>query len=175
MLEIDDAGGGCFIGPEVVVIHRLETKEAWYLLIPQQIIERVGYGTKLLKRAFKDLEISNGEPVRLCRGEIFDPFQKYLEKRGFQVEREKVSPATDALAEAKFLEILNSYGFPKELVLEQRNYYQFYEMVAFWYYSSKNQKRGIRKARLQPPYRARRIAQKYPHLFQKIFHEEAAG
>jgi hypothetical protein len=175
MLEIDDAGGGCFIGPEVLVIHRLETKEAWHLIIPQQIIERVEYGTKLLKRAFLELGISNEEPVRLCRGEIFDPFQKYLEEQDYQVERQKVSSATDAIAEAKFLEILHSYGFPKELVLEQRNYYQFYEMVAFWYYSKKNRKRGLRKARLQPPYRARRIAQKYPHLFQKIFHEEAVG
>jgi hypothetical protein len=175
MLEIDDAGGGCFIGPEVLVIHRLETNEAWYLIIPQHIVERVEYGTKLLKQAFKDLGITDREPVRLCRGEIFDPFQKYLEERNYRVVREKVSAATDALAEAKFMEILHSYGFPKELVLEQRNYYQFYETVAFWYYSRKNRKSGLRKARLEPPYRARRIAQKYPHLFRIIFKEEVAG
>ncbi len=175
MLEIDDAGGGCFIGPEVLVIHRLETKEAWYLIIPPHIVERVEYGTKLLKNAFKELGISNQESVRLCRGEIFDPFQKYLEERKYLVVREKVSAATDELAETKFMEILRSYGFPKELVLEQRNYYKFYEMVAFWYYSRESQKGGLRKARLQPPYRARRIAQKYPHLFRMIFKEEVAG
>ncbi len=175
MLEIDDAGGGCFIGPEVMAIHRLETDETWYLIIPPQIIERVEYATKLLKRAFKDLEISDREPIRLCRGEIFDPFQKYLEERKYQVVREKVSAATDELAEAKFMEILRSYGFPKELVLEQRNYHKFYEIVAFWYYSRENQKGGIRKTRLQPPYRARRIAQKYSHLFRIVFQEEVAG
>lgn len=175
MLEIDDAGGGCFIGPEVLVIHRLETREAWYLIIPPQVIERVECGTKLLKKAFKELEITQQEPVRLCRGEIFDPFQQYLEEHQYQVVREKVSSATDELAESKFMEILHSYGFPKELVLEQRNYYKFYEMVAFWYYSSEVHKRGLRKARLQPPYRARRIAQKYPHLFRLIFKQEAAG
>lgn len=175
MLEIDDAGGGCFIGPEVLVIHRLETKEAWYLVIPPQIIERVEYATKILKRSFKELGIANLEPIRLCRGEIFDPFQKYLEERKYQVVRDKVSPSTDELAETKFMEILSSYGFPRELVLEQRNYHKFYEMVAFWYYSRENHRGGIRKARLQPPYRARRIAQKYPHLFRLIFKEEAVG
>lgn len=175
MLEIDDAGGGCFIGPEVLVIHRLETKQAWYLIIPPQIIERVEYATKLLKKAFKELEISTREPVRLCRGEIFDPFQKFLEERKYQVIREKVSDATDQLAEAKFMEILHSYGFPKELMLEQRNYQKFYEMVAFWYYSRESQKGGIRKARLQPPYRIRKIVQKYPHLFRLLFQEEVAG
>jgi hypothetical protein len=175
MLEIDDAGGGCFIGPEVLVIHRLETKQTWYLIIPPQIIERVEYATKLLKKAFKELKISPQEPVRLCRGEIFDGFQKFLEGRSYQVVREKVSDATDELAEVKFMQILHSYGFPKELALERRNYHKFYEMVALWYYSCERHKSGIRKARLQPPYRIRRIAQKYPHLFRLIFQEEIAG
>ncbi|NLY73846.1 MAG: hypothetical protein GX075_00890 [Firmicutes bacterium] len=175
MLEIDDAGGGCFIGPEVLVIHRLETKEAWYLMIPPSVVKRVEYATTLLKKAFRDLGVTKEEPVRLCRGEIFDPFQKYLEERQYQVVREKVSASTDQLAETKFMDILHSYGFPRELALEQRNYHDFYEMVAFWYYSCKQRKKGIRKARLQPPYRARRIAQKYPHLFRLIFAEEAAG
>lgn len=175
MLEIDDAGGGCFIGPEVLVIHRLETKEAWYLIIPPSVIERVKYATKVLKKAFKELNISNREPVRLCRGEIFDLFQRYLEGREYQVVREKVSSTTDELAEGKFMEVLYSYGFPRELVLEQRNYHKFYEIIAFWYYSREQQGGGLRKARLQPPYRARRIAQKYPHLFRLIFKNEAAG
>lgn len=175
MIEIDDAGGGCFIGPEVLVVHRLGTKQIRYLIIPPQIVQRVPYATKLLKKAFKELQIPAGEPIRLCRGEIFDPFQKYLEEREYTVVREKVSDVTDELAEAKFMEILHSYGFPRELVLEHRDYHGFYEMVAFWYYSREQHKGGIRKARLQPPYRIRRIAQKYPHLFRLIFQEEVAG
>lgn len=169
MIEVDDAGGGCFLGPEVLVIHRLETDETWYLLIAPEIYERVRFATKLLKKAFRELRISAAEPVRLCRGEIFDEFQQYLEGQGFQVIREKVSAATDSLAEAKFMEILYSYGFPSKLKLENRNYRQFYDLVSFWYYSQPQvQKRKIRKVRLRPPHRSRMIAQQYPNLVRMM-------
>lgn len=169
MLEVDDAGGGCFLGPEVLVIHRLETGESWYLLIPPEIYQRIRFATKLLKGAFRQVGFTPEEPVRLCRGEIFDDFQQYLQKHGYQVLREKVSVATDSLAETRFLEILYSYGFPRRLKLEDRNYREFYELVSFWYYSQPHlQRRKIRKNRLRAPQLPRRIAQQYPHLARQL-------
>ncbi|HYH04370.1 MAG TPA: hypothetical protein VEC37_14865 [Bacillota bacterium] len=169
MIEVDDAGGGCFLGPEVIVMHRLETGETWYVLIAPEIYERVRFAAKLLKKAFRELGISPSEPVRLCRGEIFDEFQQYLEYQGYQVVREKVSAETDSLAEAKFMEILYSYGFPSKLKLENRNYRELYDLVSFWYYSQPQvQKRTIRKVRLRPPHRPRLIAQQYPNLVRMM-------
>lgn len=176
MIEIDDAGGGCFLGPEVLVIHHLESGDVWYQYIPPNTRERILCATKLLKNAFGDIGISKDEPVKLCRGEIFDLFETYLESHGYSVIREKVSHATDQLAEGKFMEILYSYGFPRDLQLHDRNYQEFYEQVSFWYYSQPRQFADhIRKKRLRPPMRPKIIAQKYPNLLKQIFTEEAVG
>ncbi len=176
MIEIDDAGGGCFIGPEVLVIHRLETGSAHYLYIPPQIADRISFATELLKGAFTQLGITNQEPVQLCRGEIFDQFQEFLERRGYQVIRQKVSSETDCLAEAEFMEVLYSHGLPRNIMLHNRNYQELYEMVGFWYFSQpKRLVRNLQKIRLRPPYRIRNVTQRYPNLFRMLFQEEAAG
>jgi hypothetical protein len=176
MIEIDDAGGGCFIGPEVLVIHRLETGKVWYLDIPPHVEERVKYASKILKAAFQELAVSKDEPVRLCRGEIFDLFQEYLSSRGYHVVREKVSEATDNLAETRFMDILYSYGFPRNLALRDRNYQEFYQLVSCWYYYCQEDHplRGIRKVRLQPSLFGRRIARKYPNLVRMLLEQEEA-
>jgi hypothetical protein len=175
VIEIDDAGGGCFLGPEVLVIHRLETDEIWYLLIPPNVMERILYATKILKKAFGDLAIPKDEKVKLCRGEIFDLFEEYLTTHDYRVVREKVSAATDSLAEAKFMEILYSYGFPAGIRLQNRNYQELYALVSYWYYSEpRYQSKRIRKVRLRPPARPRKIAQKFPNLIRMLL-EPAAG
>ncbi|HOP73467.1 MAG TPA: hypothetical protein PLC07_00210 [Bacillota bacterium] len=171
MIEIDDAGGGCFLGPEVLVIHRLETDEAWYLYIPPYVKERVLFATRILKRAFVDLAISPQEPIRLCRGEIFDLFEEYLKAKGYLVVREKVSAATDRLAEGKFMEILYSYGFPSDIRLRDRNYQEFYEWVSLWYHSLPKANKHLCKARLRPPVRSQVLARKYPNLLRQLFTE----
>ncbi|HBE79286.1 MAG TPA: hypothetical protein DDW65_16165 [Firmicutes bacterium] len=176
MIEIDDAGGGCFIGPEVLVIHKLETGKVWYLNIPPTVQERIQYAARILKAAFRDLAVSREEPVRLCRGEIFDLFQEYLMSQGYRVVREKVSDATDQLAEARFMDILYSYGFPRNLTLKDRNYQEFYQLVSCWYHYCKeedNRLKGIRKTRLQPSFYGRKVARKYPNLLRKMLEEEA--
>lgn len=176
MIEIDDAGGGCFIGPEILVIHRLETGDIRYLDIPPQVRERVLYATKILRKVFRDLVISKTETIKLCRGEIFDLFQACLEDDGYRVSREKVSAATDRLAEERFLEILYSYGFPRDVKLEGRNYQEFYEQVSLWYYCLPRQAaEKLRKIRLRPPLRPKIIARKYPNLLRLMFTEEIAG
>jgi hypothetical protein len=177
MIEIDDAGGGCFVGPEVLVIHNLETGKVWYRDIPPNVQERVKYAAKILKAAFRELAISKEEPVRLCRGEIFDLFQQLLEEQGYQVVREKVSDATDSLAESHFMDILYSYGFPRNLTLQNRNYQQFYQLVSCWYYYYREDGhlKGICKTRLQLPFYGRKVAKKYPNLLRLLLEEEAIG
>lgn len=177
MIEIDDAGGGCFIGPEILVIHRLETGAVWYLHIPPAIEARVEYATQILKAAFRDLEISTEETIRLCRGEIFDPFQLYLSSLDYQVLREKVSAATDKLAENRFMAMLYSYGLPRSIKLKDRDYRSFYEMVGCWYYSqSAHHTAGIRKIRLKPPFWIKKVARSYPNLIQIMLEsDQVAG
>lgn len=176
LIEIDDAGGGCFLGPEVMVIHRLESAEVWYLYIPPPVRERVLYATKALKNAFIDLGISKTEPVELCRGELFDLFETYLAQKGYTVIREKVSHATDRLAEEKFMEILYSYGLPRDLRLQDRNYQEFYELVSLWYHTQAKKKVDqFRKVRLRPPIRSQIIARKYPNLLRRLFQSETVA
>ena len=176
MIEIDDAGGGCFIGPEILVIHHLETGLVRYLYVLPEIQERVAYATSILKAAFAELAIPKTETIRLCRGEIFDPFEFYLGEAGFQVVREKVSTATDSLAEAKFMEVLYSYGLPRNLSLEGRNYHKFYELVGCWYFSqNKKPVKSMCKRRLKPPTWPRMVARRYPNLLRLLLEEEVAG
>ncbi len=177
MIEIDDAGGGCFIGPEVLVIHRLETGTARFLYIPPQVQERISYATEILKAAFTEMGITKAEPIQLCRGEIFDLFQKHLEEHGYQVLRQKVSSATDCLAEAEFMEVLYAHGLPRNISLHNRNYQELYEAVGFWYFSQNNQMvRRLRKIRLHPPFKIKNIVQKYPNLIRLLFEDqEVAG
>ncbi|TCL62798.1 hypothetical protein EDC14_102379 [Hydrogenispora ethanolica] len=176
MIEIDDAGGGCFIGPEVLVIHHLETGSARFLYIPPQVENRISFATELLKAAFTELAITNQEPIQLCRGEIFDKFQEHLEQRGYHVIRQKVSSATDSLAEAEFMEVLYAHGLPRNIKLRNRNYQELYEMVGFWYFSQRKRSlRGLLKTRLRPPYRLKHVTERYPNLFRMLFQEEAAG
>lgn len=175
MFEVDDAGGGCFIGPEVLVIHHVESGRYWYYYIPPQVYERVKFATKLLKDAFQELAITEDEPIRLCRGEIFDPFQIYLLEQGYQVIREKVSDQTDKLAETGFNEVLYSYGLPRNITLENRNYYEFYTLISCWYYSQPQQSLGkIRKKRLKAaaPFWTKKLARKYPNLVRLLIEEE---
>ncbi len=173
MIEIDDAGGGCFLGPEVLVIHNLTTSQVYYLMIPPQIIQRVPYATKILKKAFRDLKISKNEPIKLCRGEIFDLFQNYLTEKGYQVVREKVSSQTDALAEQHFMEILYSYGLPRNVRLQERNYQGLYELVGYWFFTEGRGMSRLSKARIKPPYRLRKMAQRYPNLVKLLLKNES--
>jgi hypothetical protein len=175
MFEVDDAGGGCFIGPEVLVIHHVESGNHWYYYIPPQVYERVKYATKLLKEAFQELDITAAEPIRLCRGEIFDPFQIYLLEQGYHVIREKVSDKTDKLAETEFNEVLYSYGLPRNITLEGRNYYEFYTLISCWYYSQPEHSVGkIRKKRLKTaaPFWTKKLARQYPNLVRLLIEAE---
>lgn len=172
MIEIDDAGGGCFIGPEVLAIHRLETDEVWYVLISPQEPDRILSATILLSRAFTTNGILPNEPIKLCRGDIFDLFEVWLRRHGYQVFREKVSDATDELAERKFMDILHSYGLPVDLELHDRGYREFYDCIALWYFLNPN--KGLRrycKVRLHPPMRSKRLAERFPNLLGIIFGE----
>jgi hypothetical protein len=171
MIEVDDAGGGCFVGPEVLVIHDLESGKALFRYVDPTVIERVKEATRLLKQSFRDLKITKATPVRLCRGEIFDLFQKYLEEHGYNVVREKVSDATDHLAEARFMDILYSYGLPREIRLEGRNYPQFYQLIGCWFYCLNRREQGrICKARLEPPYWPRKLARRFPNLLRMMIY-----
>jgi hypothetical protein len=171
MIEVDDAGGGCFVGPEVLVIHDLESGKALFRYVDPTVIERVTEATRLLKQSFKDLRIVKSTPVRLCRGEIFDPFQKHLEEHGYNVVREKVSDATDHLAEVRFMDILYSYGLPLGIRLEGRNYPQFYQLIGCWFYClNRREQERILKARLQPPYWPRKLARRFPNLLRLMIY-----
>jgi hypothetical protein len=161
-----------------LVIHRLETARVWYYYIPPQVRYRVSYATKILRQALVELEIPKEEPIKLCRGEIFDPFQLYLQKENYLVIREKVSEATDSLAESKFMEILYSYGFPSRITLKQRNYKDLYNLVGCWYFSQPRKAvEKLRKIRLQPPFWTKKIVRQYPNLVRLLLEEEeiAAG
>lgn len=174
MFEVDDAGGGCFIGPEVLVIHHLESGIFRYYYIPPEVYERVKYATKLLQKAFQELSISQVEPIRLCRGEIFDPFQKYLVEQGYQVLREKVSEETNCLAETGFIEVLYSYGLPRNITLQGRNYQEFYTLIGCWYFSQPQRLVGkIRKKRLKTgPFWVKKVAREYPNLLRLLLEDE---
>jgi len=58
MIEVDDAGGGCFAGPEVLVIQRPGKRPGPFRYIDPGVTERVPEATRLLKQVFRDLRVS---------------------------------------------------------------------------------------------------------------------
>ncbi|MDM5197338.1 hypothetical protein QUF79_04750 [Fictibacillus enclensis] len=134
MIEVDDAGNGCPILGEVFAARRMETGEhaAVYIPLPQETADRTSKEEHIMSLLEK-LNVRKDEKLLLCRGNTLNGFSHFLENRGYHVERGKISEETDQIAEAFFMECLYEIGFPRDLSLSDRAYYEFYQMVKIWY------------------------------------------
>lgn len=169
-IEIDDAGGGCTILGEVFVARRLETNEYKGIYVEKE--DKVA---KLLQLILS-LQPTEGEEIHLCRGNEFDHFSRVLQQKGYVVKRIKVEGETNDLAEALFLDTLRTYGLPKSVVLEGKNYGKFYVQVNTWYetlYEGKALKSASnsKRKKKEMDFVINRVY-KYPNLMSQLFYPE---
>jgi hypothetical protein len=105
--EIEDAGGGCVLGPEVVIVRaedgRSHVGEIPALAALERDNRAVGIATEGLAR----LGARPDDTVLICQGNLFDRTAAQLGEDGVQIERGQVSPEAHALAEREHLRALS--------------------------------------------------------------------
>jgi hypothetical protein len=97
--EIEDAGGGCCLGPEVVVVRAEDGRGSIQCIPPQQGKRRQEVARRLALRGCDRLGARPGDQVLVCRGDLFELAVPVLGERGFVVERGPVSEETHHMAE----------------------------------------------------------------------------
>lgn len=132
MIELDDAGGGCPIGGVAFAARRVETNEA--RTVYQTIQDKKEQKCEtLLFDLIQALRVTKEEEIRLCRGVVFDSFERYLKQQGYYVTRGEIVGKTNDVAENGFLLELWKIGLPKTIRLYGRNYKKFHLEVLLWY------------------------------------------
>ncbi len=104
--EIEDAGGGCVLGPEVVIV-RAEDGRSHVGEIPAlAALEREGRAVGIASAGLARLGAGPADCVLICQGNLFDRAAAALVEDGLRVERGQVSPEAHALAEGEHLQAL---------------------------------------------------------------------
>jgi hypothetical protein len=99
--EAEDAGGGCVLGPEVVVV-RAEDGRSHVGLIPARAArEREAHAAAIVRAGLRALGATRDDAVLLCQGNLFDRAARELADDGFRVERGPVSAEAHNLAEGE--------------------------------------------------------------------------
>jgi len=106
--EVEDAGGGCCLGPEIVVVLAADGRSCVQSIDPRLGKRRQAEAERLVLRAFEHLGVDTGDEILICRGDLFDVTASALAERGFQIERGPVSGDAHQLAEETFLRRLRS-------------------------------------------------------------------
>jgi hypothetical protein len=106
--EIEDAGGGCCLGPEVVVVRADDGRSCVQAIQPRQGRRRREVALRLVLRAFDRLGVVREDSLLVCRGDLFDLTVADLAEKGFQVERGPVSEDAHRLAEGEHLRRLRA-------------------------------------------------------------------
>ncbi len=104
--EIEDAGGGCVLGPEVVIV-RAEDGRSHVGEIPAlAALEREGRAVAIATVGLAGLGAGPDDTVLICQGNLFDRAASLLAEDGVRIERGQVSPEAHALAEGEHLRAL---------------------------------------------------------------------
>lgn len=101
--EIEDAGGGCCLGPEVVAVRGEDGRCCVQAIHPRQCGRRRELALRLVLRALGRLGASLLDPIHVCRGDLFDLTAAALAGAGYAVERGPVSEDAHRLAEREHL------------------------------------------------------------------------
>lgn len=104
--EIEDAGGGCVLGPEVVIVRCDDGRSHVGEIPPLQALQREQHGIDIAARGLLRLGAGPADTVLICQGNLFDRAAASLVESGLHVERGQVSPEAHALAEGEHLRAL---------------------------------------------------------------------
>ncbi|HHY05795.1 MAG TPA: hypothetical protein GX532_02305, partial [Clostridia bacterium] len=128
MIEIDDAGSGSLIGGTGIGILKKETQEYFFDLIPIHCFQPPAFSEKkyqdyvinIVKKAFKQLQISKKETIYLCPSYIFDHLRKWLSTQGYHWQNTKIVGPLQNKVETSFNHYVIRLGLPTNFVIHAR-------------------------------------------------------
>lgn len=137
MIEIDDAGSGSLIGGTGIGIMRTETKEYIFRLIPLEYFQLPHFPAKIYQKyvidivanSFQELKVKDNEPIKVCRGYIFDELRRWLTHEGFVWESTKIEGALQDLVEDSFFRYVVGLGLPLNFVQHARYAFGFHRLL----------------------------------------------
>lgn len=152
MVEIDDAGSGSLIGGTCIGFFRRETKEYFYDFIPIHLYrpqpfkqkKYIHYVVDIAKKNFNLLDTRKDEPIRVCRGYIFDSLRKWLEKENYMWENTKITGDLQQLVEKTFEEHIISLGLPYDYIRYTKYPFHFHRLLK-WVYADYDRRKKMCK------------------------------
>lgn len=137
MIEIDDAGSGSLIGGTGIGIMRRETGEYIFKIIPLSLFQEPyfqekyyqKYVVKIVHSAFGRLNVFTEEPIRICRGYVFDDLRKWLTEQGYNWESTKIEGPLQEKVEESFNNYVIELGLPRNFVIHARYAYGFHRLL----------------------------------------------
>ena len=120
LIQIDDAGSGSLIGGTLIGIMRVETMDYYSEIIPVKHFRSPSfqkksydnYSTKIIKKAFKELNVSKNEPIEICQGYMFSSARKFLKESGYNFKSTKIDEPLQSTIEENFTDYCVGLGVP---------------------------------------------------------------
>lgn len=126
MIYIDDAGTGCFIGKSIIVGYNDITKDIVVEFLDKDNQENTAKaGFNILNK----LNIDKSETIKICRGFLFNYFQKEAEEKGYKIERVVIDGDMQHITEDLFQESLYKIGVSTNVKLKGKDYGDFHKQV----------------------------------------------
>ena len=118
MIQIDDAGWGCLIGPVLIGAYRIETQEFAYGKIPVRFFQPPLFAQKayldkaaeVARQLLDELKVKPKERVEICRGYVLDGVRAWLAKTGRSFRTVKVEGPLQVLVETALQQELAALG-----------------------------------------------------------------
>jgi hypothetical protein len=118
MIEIDDAGWGSLVGGTGIIVRHIEIDIYYFDIIPIDCFQGLKFANKeylmeasgIVEKAFKELNVSKDEKIRICSGYIHEEVKNWLSRNKYYWTEVKIEGRTQELGEQLFADYLASLG-----------------------------------------------------------------
>lgn len=146
MIQIDDAGSGSLLGGTVIGITRVETHEYAFEIIPLDYYrnssfenkEYINYVVTIIKKLFKDLDVTHEEKIEVCRGYMFDKLKIWLEENDYNYICTQINDPLQSLVEKTFENYAISLGLPESFITYTKYPFHFHRILKWVYADYEN-------------------------------------
>lgn len=148
MIQIDDAGSGSLVGGTCIGIIRIETGEYFYDIIPLEFYQPDTFKSKayqdfviqIVQNAFEKMNIRKEEPVKVCRGYMFDKLKKWLKTNSYTWESTKIDDPLQSLVEKTFEDYTISLGLLPRYIHYTKYPFHFHRLLKWVFADFDNRK-----------------------------------
>ncbi len=138
-IEIDDSGTGDLIGSAFILFWRKESNILIKKEVPLELYQSSDFNNKtqtyiqdLFIEAFKELEVSREELIKLCTGSCFNLARQFLNDEQYNYEDAKIVGYLQDQVEQTYLDhIIEEYGVPAKILSKDSGKKRFFALY-YW-------------------------------------------